>query len=211
MQAAEKQDDPKTAECAQDRGRRRVRRVLIEPMLAKGLVRPKSMTAGAFNDLQTRIADRFGWITDEIAEVLVDMAAREAGGVARNEFPAEERLNGWARDLAPAMGVTPPIDLPKKVTSYLASAAGRDAWNRAPDEAMALYRFLTTNPGIPATDRARAQILEWAHEYDRRFITASIKVEAGTASPDEHRWLAGYRERRALVHALVFPSTEAVA
>lgn len=206
MQAAEKSDGAEDAIEERDRGRRRLRRILIQPMLEKGLVRPKSMKARTFEDMQTRIADRLGWISDEIAGVLVDMAAREAGGANRNEFPAEERLNGWARDLAAAIGVTPPVDLPKKVTSYLASAAGRDAWARDPHEAMALYRYLTTMPGVPATDRARSQIRDWANEYDQRFRAASAKVEAGIASPDDIRWLERYRERRQLVQMLVTAS-----
>lgn len=203
MHAAEKGGPADGPADEQDSGRKRMRRILIEPMLEKGLVRPRSMKAGTFDVLQVRIADRLVWITDEIADVLVDMAAREAPGLDHNEFPTEERINGWARTLAAAMGIAPPIDLPKKVTSYLASAAGRDAWARNPHEAMALYRFLIDKPGVPGTEWARNQVRDFEEEYDRRSRDIERKVDAGTATPDDYRWLDHYHDRRDLVRTLV--------
>lgn len=181
---------------AEDTGRRRIRRILIQPLLERGLTRPRNMRAEDFEIAKTRIADRLVWITDEIAETLVDMSGREAPSRSR-DFPTEDWLNRTARELAKAHGIDVPVDLPKKVTTYLRSVAGRNAWENGPHHAMALYRWLMTHPGVPAGERACSDILAFAEEYDRDL---AVNMREGGET-----WLEAYRQRRALVESLVYP------
>ena len=184
-----------------ERNRKRLRAGLIEPLLTSGLTRPKAMRQADFEVLKIKICDRLWWVPDHLLDVLVDTFERDAAGARRAEFPNVARANDLARDLAKAHGIDAPLDLPRIVTSFMASRAGHDAWARDPHDAMALFWYLNKYRRPPNNSRAQDDIADAKSHYDNRFRTVTGKEDLDDREKD---WLNWYKERRDLVNHLIF-------
>lgn len=173
--------------------RHRVRRLLIEPLLAMGLRKQRRHSAEEQEALFDRLEARCGYLADGQLEALAEAVRRGAHGEARNVWPDEVSILNWAAALEP-----PPDVESRLVTSYLASRAGRTAWDEAPALAVVLRRHLK-RAGCPPVPydwvEFRSKARELVREEQRQRV---LEAERG-ASDWLEAWLAEVERVRVLV------------
>lgn len=149
-----------------DRDRReRVRSVLIDPLIEKGMRKPKSRTGEDQEAFLDRLTRRLAYLGEGHLKTLAEAVERNAEGSARNVWPAEVSIVNWAATLE-----APPDRDSRLVRSYLGSAAGLRAWNEGPTVALALRKFLRRSGRPPQPlewHSIQRQGAEWAAEIAR--------------------------------------------
>lgn len=178
--------------------RERVRRIMLDPLVGAGMRKQKRMSAGDHEAMLDRLERRLGYLSDACLEALADTVRRNAVGADRNVWPAEVSVMNWAAALEP-----PPDRDSKLVTTYLASAAGRRAWEEGPEVAVALRRHLKREGRPPhAYDwkLIRERAAEWAG-WARH--AEQLEAEGGLAG-DQATRLGDWRRTVERVRGLVF-------
>ncbi|TPE47240.1 hypothetical protein [Amaricoccus solimangrovi] len=186
-------------------GRMRVRRVLIEPLCRLGLRRRPRISAEDHDAMLRRLEERFAYLDEPSLSVLCEGVERAAGGDARNLWPDEVSIRNWAEQLC-----RPPGGESRLVRSWLASAAGRAAWDEGQEVAVALRKYLRRH-GRPPHDfdlvRIRREADAWRH---KRAVIAE-RVDAGSAGQSDLDWERRFAEAVDLVRGLVFSGEEGAA
>lgn len=176
-----------------------VRRIVIDPLLGMGLRKPKSRSVVDQAEFLARLERRLGYLEEAQLGALAEVIQRAAGGDARNVWPDEVSILNWASAMEP-----PPDGDSRLVTSYLASAAGRRAWEEAPEVAVALRAHLRRVGRPPIGDydweKIRGKAVGWHRELAR---IARLEEEGGLL--EEHRaFRTGILAAIDLVRGLVF-------
>lgn len=171
------------AEQRDPEGRAAVRRYLVERLEMAGLIRPRRVTADAFEAQKRHLCDRLAYMTGDnlqtLAEVLID------GCQGKTDWPAEVQIMQYAHGLQ-----APPVAQSRIVTSWLASVEGPRAVIRG--DLVELFRFVRRRLVPPAPYNLR-QISDEARDNQRRrqIITENIRHEV--ASDEDRKWLSDYQ------------------
>lgn len=177
-------------------GRARVRLLLIEPLVAEGLQRPRGHqhTADSHAAFLDRLQDRLAYLDPANLEVLRHVILRLAEGPFMNTWPAMATILNNAHRLAP------PPDAPI-VASWLASVEGPQA--AAAGHLVELHAFLVRH-GRPPLAWDLDRIRDDARDNGQRCERSRERLAAGRdLSADDAGWLAAYDRRLAACQALV--------
>lgn len=172
----------------------RVREHLFKPLDASGLRRPRNQTASGHEAMRARLEKRLAYMGADNLAALVASLERLGEGPAKNRWPDEVTVWNIARQIQP-----PPDRIDRLLTSYMASRAGRAAWQRGPWEAVALARNLRWY-GPPRHDASWDRI---ANEADK--IRRHHQRSREGNDQDSVKALASLDAELAHVKGLVFP------
>ncbi|MDO6483079.1 hypothetical protein [Shimia thalassica] len=85
----------------QAEGERRVKDLLIDPLLRRGLVKPSNMRIDQFDAMTDDMCKRLAYMTALNLEALQEVAANMASGPAKDRFPIAQKVLKAAADLQP--------------------------------------------------------------------------------------------------------------
>lgn len=80
----------------QKAGEARVREMLVEPLIRRGLMRPPGMTREQFAAMVDDLCQRLAYMSDLSLQALEEQAAANPGGKDRDRFPIGNRVLEWA-------------------------------------------------------------------------------------------------------------------
>lgn len=103
-------------------GERRVRDLLIEPLMRRGLARPASLNAEAFAAMLREVCARLAYMTPLGLGALEEVAAARPSGKDRDRFPICNDLLDWAAQIEPPGDSASPL-----LRKVFAHAVGREA------------------------------------------------------------------------------------
>lgn len=182
-------------------GPARVRRVLIAPLERDGLRRSRRATVEDHAAFLHRLEERLAYLDEDKLAVLAEIVARLGQGPARDEWPTLVVIASVAADLAP-----PPDEDGRLVVSWMASAAGREAWAEAPEVAVALAKHLR-RVGMPPKEFHWVAIRREAAEWRRRADVLAERRRSGwETGPEDAAFLKGLDAARERTRRLVFPA-----
>lgn len=192
---------PTTTETETLAKRERVRRLLIQPLEADGLVRDRRTKAGEHAAFLEKLADRLGYLTDENLVTLKRFVRARATGEAHNVWPGFATILNHAQDLQ-----TPPDPENPIMQSWLHSRQGEALMARG--EHVETYLFLTglvakgrPRPPLPAEKR---MIANRARDMARKRTLIVERIDGGVHVPeDDRRWLAWYDEQTQIAEDIV--------
>lgn len=190
------------SETQKDR-RERVRKLLVEPLQAQGMRKPRSRAAEDHQDFLDRLERRLAYLGADHLEALAEVVLRNAEGASRNVWPAEASIVNWAAVLEP-----PPDRDSRLVQSYLASAAGQRAWDEAPSVAVALRRHLR-KAGRPPQEFDWIAIRRQAETWESEMARIREQVAEGSASSEQRERLDAWERMQDRVRSLVFSQESA--
>lgn len=193
QEEAEKRQDGEVAQALSRRAR--VRRLLIDPLVADGLVRPKSSTVEMHQAFLDKLADRLGYLDDALLVTLAEVVLRFAEGPARNIWPSFATIWNHAVNLR-----RPPEDESHIMTTWLTSVEGPIA--REAGYLVELHGWLRKY-GYPPNSAMMQRIREEAAANASTRARIARDVQAGTARPGDVDWLNGYLRALAHCEALV--------
>lgn len=180
--------------------KKRVDECLIEPLKAMGMRKQHRFRVEDQEAFYAQLRGRLAYMSAEGLEVLRAMVEGNATGQRKNVWPDFISIVNWAKAIEAV-----PDGENEMITSYMASAAGREAWARGPEYAMALHGWMR-RCGRPPNSYA------WKHELEGRAAKAHREsarvialVDAGKARADERDWLDGFSSHKRHVEKLVYP------
>ncbi len=164
-------------------GKARVRRVLIDPLIGRGMSRGR-MTLAEEAEFLSRLEARLAYMAEDKLAALAETVAAYAGGKAKDRWPAEVSICNWARALQ-----VPPAGASRLVRSMLQSAAGEtaEAGGYLAELMLYLKKF-----GAPPNDFGYAQIRQRADDNRSRVVRIRREQANGGASPADLEWMRGY-------------------
>jgi len=173
----------------QKQGERRVREVLVDPLLRRGLMKPGSMTKVQFEAMLDDLCARLAYMSREnLASLEVDAAAMP-GGKDKDRFPIGNKVLSRAAD------IQPPDD---SMSPLMRGVFGHEIGRQAVEEGWApeLLAWLRANRRWPAgfvlklvRQEADAGGLRRMRDLDR------MLARGEELAPDDAKW----RARRMLV------------
>ena len=185
--------------------RERVRRLLIDPLVARGLRKRKGVSAEDHALFLERVERRLAYLPEHHLATLVEVLERNADGANRTCWPGEASIVAWAAGLMP-----PPDANSRLVRSFLASAAGLRAWEEDPAVAVALWVYLRQFGRPPLEGDwpgLRVQAREWLGKRAR----AVEARDAGRIGAEQAGWLEASDALLDRVRGLVFAKAENAA
>ncbi len=106
----------------QAEGEKRVKGVLIDPLMRRGLAKPTSLTKAQFGDMVEDLCARLAYMTDANLMALEEQVAANAGGKDKDRFPIGQRILEWAAQIQP-----PGDDASPLIRAVFANRLGLDA------------------------------------------------------------------------------------
>ncbi|WP_172332646.1 hypothetical protein [Mangrovicoccus sp. HB161399] len=106
----------------QEAGEKRVRTILIDPLVRRGLARPSTVTVVQFEAMQEDMCQRLAYMTEVNLAALADQVAANPGGKEKDRFPIANTILQWAADIQP-----PGDDASPLVRAIFAHGLGRGA------------------------------------------------------------------------------------
>ena len=106
----------------QKAGEARVRRVLVDPLLRRGLAKPSALTKAAFDEMLDDLCERLAYMSEGGLAALEEQVAANPGGKDRDRLPIANTVLKWAGDIEP-----PPDDASPLLRAVFAHQIGRDA------------------------------------------------------------------------------------
>ena len=175
---------------AQADGEKRVKRMLVDPLLRRGLVRPSGMTKASFDEMVDDMCAKLAYMTDENLAALEEHAASLPGGKEKDRFPIANRILEWAGDFQ-----QPGDDASPLIRAVFAHQIGKDAI--AEGWAPELLKKLRDKRIWPK-GYALKVVREEADGSVRRLTILEERLAHGAElTPEEVRW----RDRRRAVIA----------
>jgi hypothetical protein len=141
-------------------------------------------------------------MSDSALKVLRFAIAENAGGKTHTEWPRILLIVNMAN----AIQKKPP-ELSRLVTSYMRSAAGRDAWALSPIRAWALAKYLSSCKR-PPDDGGWRTIERWQSERTEMLAQKQRAVTNGASTSRDHEWLDKHDHVIERTRALVFPDQQ---
>ena len=185
-------------------GKEKVKAIVINPLVARGMARRSSQKVAEFEAMQESLAARLAYMDEGNLIVLAEMIERLAEGKSHNLWPAEVTICNWARKLQP-----PPPSESRLVRSYLQSGAG----HRAYDEGylVELFEYLKRMGIPPTSEYALTTIRDKAMANARQRLIIAERMANGSAEPLEQGWLRAYNEQLARCKDIMNSKDEAAA
>lgn len=162
-------------------GEKRVRRVLIEPLERRGLMRPGGMKVEAFEAMLAELCAKLAYMSDLNLAALEEDAAALAGGREKDRFPVGQRILERAAQIQP-----PGDDASPLIRAVFANQLGLDslAGGWAP-ELLVELRVSRRWPGSWAVKT----IKDKADEALRRMRDFEARLSRGDVlSPADAEW-----------------------
>lgn len=136
---------------AQEAGEARVREVLVDGLMRRGLAPPSKLTRAQFQEMTDGLCAKLAYMTEANLAALEELVARKAGGKDRDRFPIANVI------LEDAAAIQPPSDtgspLMRAIFAHeVGQAAIREGW--AP-ELREMARKMRAWPGGYAQTQAR--------------------------------------------------------
>lgn len=103
-------------------GEKRVKGVLIDPLMRRGLAKPTSLTKAQFGDMVEDLCARLAYMTDGNLMALEEQVAANAGGKDKDRFPIGQRILEWAAQIQPPRDDASPL-----IRAVFANQLGLDA------------------------------------------------------------------------------------
>ena len=103
-------------------GEKRVREILVEGLLKRGLAKPSRLTKDQFEASVDDLCKRLAYMTTANLEALQEVAAARPGGKLRDQMPIANAILDMASDIQ-----APPEDASPLIRAVFASALGADA------------------------------------------------------------------------------------
>jgi len=180
-------DTDVTQEADDQISRARVREVLINPLQAAGLRRPKGLTERGHADSLTHLVGQLDHMTADnlrtLADVVMDHAALP--GAAQGFWPTEVMIKAWAQGLQPR-----PFRLHRVVVSWLACIEGPKA--EAGGWLVPLFRFLRSKHRPPLAGDWH-EIRAEADADSRRLSMIADRRARGAMTDEDRQWMAQYQ------------------
>lgn len=171
-------------------GRARVRRVLIDPLKDKGMVRHPRMKTEVYGAMMERLAVRLAYLSEDQLVGLAETCIRMARGKAGNVWPEEVSILKWAWMRQP-----PPTSLSDYAASIMRSEMGRRA--RALGYHVELFH-LAQRVGPPPGKYQLSKLNEQGDVNRRKIARITDQVERGVRPMEEDRqWLDWYLQKEA--------------
>lgn len=177
----------------------RVDVLIVDPLELEGMARKRGVSIADHERYLEELRNRLAYMAPNNLHVMRGVIRANALGVARNNWPGMVSIKNWAH----ALQDRPEADS-RLVLSYMASAAGRAAWERMPEEAVSLRRYLKKVGRPPTTDYEwkviRDRASGWRHDLER-IRDAECRSELDES---DRNYLESFRKMRARVEKLVF-------
>ncbi len=165
----------------QAEGEKRVKRVLIEPLMRRGLAKPSSLTKAQFDEMVEGLCQRLAYMTEINLGALEEQVAASPAGKDRDRLPIANVILDWAGNIQPPVDDGSPL-----IRAIFANPLGQDAlaggW--AP-ELLAEVRKVRRWPGAfvvtQIKERAR-DALRQMEDLDREL------ARCGDLPEDKARW-----------------------
>lgn len=174
---------------AQRDGERRVRSVLIEPLLALGLTKPGTMRKAQFETMLRTLEQTLAYMGEDNLVELREKVAANPIGKERDRFPLALHIQKWAKDVKPpqAEGPSPFIG------RVMAHETGRVAIERgyAPELLLHIRDNRGTFPGAWTLSKIR----EAADPAVRRYADLVMRRDRGEALGGEESAFVADRAR----------------
>lgn len=171
-------------------GEKRVRRVLIDPLLRRGLAKPSGLTRAQFDDMVNDMCARLAYMSETNLMALEEEAAGMAGGKEKDRFPIANKLLERAAHIQP-----PGDDASPLIRAVFAGQLGQDAL--AGGWAPELLQELRKSRRWPGAYMVKT-IKDSASDSLRRLRDLDARLVRGDElTPSEDRW----RASRLAVHA----------
>ncbi|TRD16947.1 hypothetical protein [Palleronia caenipelagi] len=106
----------------QAEGEKRVKELLIDPLLRRGLARPTSLTKVQFEAMTADLCARLAYMSGPSLMALEEQVATSPGGKDKDRFPIANRILEWAAQIQP-----PGDDASPLIRAVFANALGQDA------------------------------------------------------------------------------------
>ncbi len=103
-------------------GEKRVRQMLIDPLMRRGLGRPTTLTKQEFEDMARDLCARLAYMSEENLMALEEQAATHPGGPSKDRFPIANNILRWAGMIQPPHDSASPL-----IRAVFAAQIGRDA------------------------------------------------------------------------------------
>lgn len=170
---------------AQADGEKRVRGLLVDPLINRGLVKPTTMTKAQFESMLCDMCAKLAYMDSEKLMALEEVAAGMAGGKEKDRFPIANRI------LKEAARIDPPSDDGSPlVRAVFAASVGLDAlaagW--APELLLHVKEFRLWPTSFVVT-----RLRESADDNIRQMRRADEILARGDALAPE---VEGWRNRR---------------
>lgn len=169
-------------------GKNRVRLVLIDPLVSRGMVRKRGRSVEDHQKMLDSLAARLAYMDADRLAALAEVVERQAEGPRKNIWPAEVSITNWARRLQ-----EPPASASRLVRSYLQSGAGDAAVSGG--YLVELFQYLKKY-GAPPNDYSLKTIRESAEVNRRTCASIERDRDAGRAGSRDLTWLQGYMDTR---------------
>lgn len=167
----------------QDVGEKRVRQLLIDPLLLRGLIRPAGMTITLFEAMLKELAQRLAYMQPVNLMALEEQVAATPGGKAKDRFPIANVILEAARQ----------IEMPKDDASPLVRAVfAHEIGQRSISEGWApeLLRHVKEMRRFP-NSFACSSLREMAAPHMRRQEDIDLRVQRGESLGEQDReWQA---------------------
>lgn len=177
------------------KGRAAVRALLIEPLQADGLVRPKGETLVQYHGFLDRLAEKLAYLPQPLLVTLREIVLNMARGALLNQWPSFASIWNTATRLMP-----PPDDARHIMVTWLASVEGPRA--QAQGHLVELYGFLRRF-GRPPSPHDMIDIRKRAADNASQRVRIQERIAAGRAWAGDEDWLARYTDAMAHCEALV--------
>lgn len=103
-------------------GEKRVRQVLVDPLIRRGLAKPSSLTKLQFEDMVSDLCSRLAYMSEANLMALEEQVASNPGGKDKDRMPIAQRILEWAALIQP-----PGDDASPLFRAVFASQLGLDA------------------------------------------------------------------------------------
>lgn len=90
-------------------GEARVRQLLVEPLMRRGLARPSALTKAGFDEMIADLCARLAYMSEASLLALEEQVAGNPGGKEQDRFPIANRILSWAAVIQPPAASASPL------------------------------------------------------------------------------------------------------
>ena len=184
-------------------GKARVRRVLIDPLVDRGMVRKRGVTVEDHDRFLDGLAARLAYMSEANLSALSEVVVIYAEGPKKNQWPVDVSICNWARRLQ-----EPPASVSRLVRTYLQSGAGRAA--KEGGYLVELFFYLKKH-GAPPNAYSLSEIRRKGEDNASRRRLIRERKGRGTARQSDLDWLQFYLETRTRVLDIINASAGVAA
>jgi hypothetical protein len=174
--------------------RDRVRRLLIQPLTAKGFRKPGNVRADDHRAALDKLADDLAYMSDHSLQVLHDMLKSKGQGRDHDVWPARATALYLAEHIQPR----PVEELPGLLRWFKSVEGPKAARDGTLVETWAYFRKYKRPPL-----RAHRQLLAEAQDNHRKLELYQDRIRRNVAQPEEVQFVERYQQRLAYCQKIV--------